>query len=232
MTIPLAVGLLDRSGKDIAATLDGKPATGTTVLTVTEAEQSFRFENVASDPVPSLLRGFSAPVKLTAQPRDRLLFLYAHDSDPFARWEAGQQLASQLLLDMAAAHRRGEDAGAGRGFHRRLRADPGGRVAGPGLRRRGAVAARRGLSGGPDDHGRCRRHPRRPQLRPAGDRHPAGRPAARRPMPPITTTAPTNSRRRRRTAGAEEPLPSYLASRPEDAEAIAGDRRSSAPATT
>ena len=109
VTIPLAVGLLDKSGQDIAATLDGNPATGTTVLTVTEAEQSFRFENVASDPVPSLLRSFSAPVKLTAQPRDRLLFLYAHDSDPFARWEAGQQLASQLLLDMAAAHRRGED---------------------------------------------------------------------------------------------------------------------------
>ena len=107
VTIPLAVGLLDQSGNDMAATLDGRAVSGTTVLTVTEAEQSFRFENVASTPVPSLLRGFSAPVKLTAQPRDRLLFLYANDGDPFARWEAGQQLASQLLLEMAADHQRG-----------------------------------------------------------------------------------------------------------------------------
>ena len=108
LTMPLAVGLLDRSGGDIAATFAGKPAKGTTVLTVTEAEQSFRFEDVPNAPVPSLLRGFSAPVKLMAQPRDRLLFLFAHDSDPFARWEAGQQLASQLLGDMIDAHRRGE----------------------------------------------------------------------------------------------------------------------------
>ena len=108
VTIPLAVGLLDPSGQDMTATLDGSTVSGTTVLTVTEAEQSFRFENVAGVPVPSLLRGFSAPVKLTAQPRDRLLFLYANDSDPFARWEAGQQLASQLLLEMAADHQRGE----------------------------------------------------------------------------------------------------------------------------
>ncbi len=108
LTIPLAVGLLDRSGGDMAPTLDGNSAEGTTVLTVTEAEQSFRFEGVPSAPVPSLLRGFSAPVKLTAQPRDRLLFLFANDSDPFARWEAGQQLASQLLLDLVAVHQRGE----------------------------------------------------------------------------------------------------------------------------
>ncbi len=105
---PLAVGLLDAAGAAIDATLDGAPTSGTTVLKVTEAEQSFRFENLASPPVPSVLRGFSAPVKLTTQPRDRLLFLYAHDSDPFARWEAGQQLATQLLLELAAAHRRGE----------------------------------------------------------------------------------------------------------------------------
>ena len=92
----------------IAATIDGNPVRGTTVLTLTEAEQRFRFEGVAEAPVPSLLRGFSAPVKLAPQPRDRLLFLFAHDTDPFARWEAGQQLATQILLDMAAAHRRGE----------------------------------------------------------------------------------------------------------------------------
>ncbi len=108
LTIPLAVGLLDQSGGPVTASIDGEPAEGTIVLTVTEAEQSFRFEGLPSAPVPSLLRGFSAPVKLMAQPRERLAFLFAHDSDPFARWEAGQQLASQILGDMIATHQRGE----------------------------------------------------------------------------------------------------------------------------
>ncbi len=58
--------------------------------------------------MPSLLRGFSAPVKLGGVPADRLRFLAAHDSDPFVRWESGQQYATGLLLQMAAAWRRGE----------------------------------------------------------------------------------------------------------------------------
>ena len=61
--------------------------------------------------MPSLLRGFSAPVKLRGVPRDRLRFLAAHDTDPFVRWDSGQQYAAAVMLDMVAAHRRGEPLG-------------------------------------------------------------------------------------------------------------------------
>jgi aminopeptidase N len=63
---------------------------------------------VAERPVPSLLRGFSAPVKLSGVPPAQLQFLAAHDTDPFVRWESAQQYATHLLLAMAAAQRRGE----------------------------------------------------------------------------------------------------------------------------
>ncbi|HCH75676.1 MAG TPA: hypothetical protein DFM08_03565, partial [Pseudomonas sp.] len=67
-------------------------AVGTSrVLAVTEAEQTFTFVDVAERPQPSLLRGFSAPVKLDyPYDRDQLMFLMQHDSDGFNRWEAGQ----------------------------------------------------------------------------------------------------------------------------------------------
>ena len=58
--------------------------------------------------MPSLLRGFSAPVKLSGVPLAQLQFLAAHDTDPFVRWESAQQYATHLLLAMAAAWRRGE----------------------------------------------------------------------------------------------------------------------------
>jgi len=68
------------------------------VLSVTEPEQSFEFA-VAANPVPSLLRGFSAPVILNYPYADAdLLYLMAHDDDPFARWEAGQRLAADIIL--------------------------------------------------------------------------------------------------------------------------------------
>ena len=110
MVIPLAMGLLDQDGSAMPAPLEGENAAqaGARVLAVTEAEQRFRFPGLARRPVPSLLRGFSAPVRLKPPTRDRLLFLFAHDDDPFARWDAGQQLASALLLEIASAARRGE----------------------------------------------------------------------------------------------------------------------------
>jgi aminopeptidase N len=58
-------------------------------------------------PVPSLFRGFSAPVKVKGISLDRLKFLAAHDSDPFARWEAGQQVATRHLLALVADWRQG-----------------------------------------------------------------------------------------------------------------------------
>lgn len=67
-----------------------------------EAKQSWTFTDVASAPVPSLLRGFSAPVKLVVngQTDADLVFLMANDSDPFNRWEAGQRLARKILLQL------------------------------------------------------------------------------------------------------------------------------------
>ncbi|MGL4965818.1 MAG: aminopeptidase N [Inquilinus sp.] len=109
--IPVALGLLDGQGRDLPVRLAGEAEakSGTRVLSLTEARQRFVFEGLAKRPVPSLFRGFSAPVKLAPQPRERLAFLFAHDSDPFNRWEAGQQLAAQLLLEGVATRRAGRD---------------------------------------------------------------------------------------------------------------------------
>ena len=104
--IPLALGLLDSTGREL--TLQGANATpGTTnqVLLITAPAQSFTFENIATRPVPSLLRGFSAPVNLDFEySDDDLALLMAHDSDPFNRWEAGQRLAVRVLLRGIAAY--------------------------------------------------------------------------------------------------------------------------------
>ena len=100
--IPLAVGLVNPNGEDMALKLEGEAAqaAGTRVLQLRSAEQSFRFVDVPQAPVPSLLRAFSAPVKLHYRYRDdELAFLMAHDSDLFNRWEAGQQLACRVALN-------------------------------------------------------------------------------------------------------------------------------------
>ncbi|MBK1728572.1 aminopeptidase N [Halorhodospira halophila] len=104
MHIPLAVGLLGRDGRPLAARRPDESTAHahTRVLELREPEQHFVFEQCPERPVPSLLRGFSAPVKLHyPYTDDDLGFLLAHDSDPFARWEAGQQLALRVLLDEA-----------------------------------------------------------------------------------------------------------------------------------
>lgn len=96
--IPVAMGLLDEAGNDLH--------TGT--LAFTQAEQIFEFKNIASRPVPSLFRNFSAPVKLKGQTRERLAFLAAKDTDLFNRWDAFQQYASVVLLDAVKAHQAGD----------------------------------------------------------------------------------------------------------------------------
>jgi aminopeptidase N len=104
------MGLLDGDGAALATRLDGETTSheGTRVLLVTEAEQRFTFIDVPGAPTPSLLRGFSAPVKLSGLTPDRLRFLAAHDTDPFVRWESGQQYATGVLLELVAAYRRNE----------------------------------------------------------------------------------------------------------------------------
>lgn len=108
--IPVELGLLDAEGESIALRLAGETAADGTsrVLSVTEAEQTFTFVDIAEKPLPSLLRGFSAPVKLSfPYDRDQLMFLMQHDSDGFNRWEAGQQLSVQVLQELIAQHQQG-----------------------------------------------------------------------------------------------------------------------------
>lgn len=100
--IPLALGLLDRDGNDLLLKLEGETqAVGTSrVLDITAPTMSFTFVEIKHPPVISLLRGFSAPVRLQAHLSDEeLAFLMMHDSDPFSRWEASQQLTERLLLN-------------------------------------------------------------------------------------------------------------------------------------
>ncbi|WP_370311939.1 aminopeptidase N [Sagittula sp.] len=90
--IPMAVGLLNPNGDEVLPT---------TLLEFNQSEQTFNFSGFAAKPVPSLLRGFSAPVVLDREAgRDEQAFLLAHDTDTFTRWDAGRQLARETLVDM------------------------------------------------------------------------------------------------------------------------------------
>ncbi|WP_373813297.1 aminopeptidase N [Neisseria dentiae] len=100
MTMPLKVALFDaENGRQIAFRRPGSSEEITeTVLLLTEAEQTFTLENVRQNAVPSLLRGFSAPVHLNYPYTDaELAVLLAADTDPFARWEAGQTLYRRAI---------------------------------------------------------------------------------------------------------------------------------------
>ncbi|MBS1228724.1 MAG: aminopeptidase [Proteobacteria bacterium] len=103
--IPVAVGLVAPQGGDLDL---GQGAT-TRILQLTQAQQSFVFENIGQAPVPSLLRDFSAPVVLEYDYSEAdLALLLAHDSDPFNRWEAGQRLYGELIRRAVASLARGE----------------------------------------------------------------------------------------------------------------------------
>jgi aminopeptidase N len=101
--IPVAVGLLGQDGRDLPLAIDGVDLGTTTVLELTQADQSFVFSGVGEQPTPSILRDFSAPVILKYGYSDaELVHLFSHDSDPVNRWEAGQRLAMSRLLKLAA----------------------------------------------------------------------------------------------------------------------------------
>ena len=103
MMIPVKIGLLNRNGEAVAFDYQGKRATEA-VLLLTEAEQTFLLEGVMEAVVPSLLRGFSAPVHLNyPYSDDDLLLLLAHDSDAFTRWEAAQTLYRRAVAANLAA---------------------------------------------------------------------------------------------------------------------------------
>ncbi|MCP5142920.1 MAG: aminopeptidase N [Chromatiales bacterium] len=105
MHIPLAIGLVGPDGADLPLRLLGESeaSEGTRVLELRAPIERFDFVDVAVEPVPSLLRGFSAPVHLEFDYSDaQLRHLLAHDSDEFSRWEAGQVLVTRLILELAA----------------------------------------------------------------------------------------------------------------------------------
>ena len=94
LLIPIAVGLLDAQGNETHPTQ---------ILEMTEREQTFMFKNVDARPVPSILRSFSAPVKLiTDLTDDDLRLLQLHDTDGFNQWEAGQTLALRTIQRVMA----------------------------------------------------------------------------------------------------------------------------------
>jgi len=114
--IPFAVGLVDLDGRDLPVNIEStalfKGARGdngrTAMLALTHAQQEFVFRQVPENPVPSLLRGFSAPVQVRYDYSDaELTHLMAYDSDAFNRWEAGQTLATRILLAVVEGARTG-----------------------------------------------------------------------------------------------------------------------------
>lgn len=97
MQIPVAVSLINSSGKDI----DLGKGEATKILNLTQQHQDFVFSDIDSPPVPSVLRNFSAPVRLKSEVADKdLAFLMVHDSDGFNRWESGQTYALRVINAM------------------------------------------------------------------------------------------------------------------------------------
>jgi aminopeptidase N len=102
LPVPVRLSLFDRSGKALPLRLEGETAAGDPerTLVLDGAERSFVFEDIEAAPVPSLLRGFSAPVILECDyVPGELAILLRHDPDGFNRWEAGQQLAGLAYDD-------------------------------------------------------------------------------------------------------------------------------------
>jgi aminopeptidase N len=147
MHIPVAVGLIGKDGKDMALKREGlvksrhsglsgivsfydvirqydsgqagmtSTEDGTIILELTKPEETFVFTGVPEEPVPSVLRGFSAPVKVKLNLTDEeRLFLMANDSDAFNRWDAGQQFAVKLILGLVRDYQKGRDLELDRSF--------------------------------------------------------------------------------------------------------------------
>ncbi len=115
--IPVAIGLLAPDGRELPVRIEGEPeeegeAPRTRVVEVDGAWREVVFTGLAERPVLSLLRGFSAPVILDyARPAEEYAFLFQHDPDPFCRWEAGQQLATEVICGLVAEEEKGRESG-------------------------------------------------------------------------------------------------------------------------
>ncbi|EHR6737577.1 aminopeptidase N [Vibrio parahaemolyticus] len=94
--IPFDIELYDSKGQVIPLIINGESVHN--VLDIKQDKQTFVFENVAEQPVPSLLREFSAPVKLEYDYSDaELIFLMKHATNDFARWDASQMLLAKYI---------------------------------------------------------------------------------------------------------------------------------------
>ncbi|EQC44068.1 membrane alanyl aminopeptidase [Bacteriovorax sp. BSW11_IV] len=112
MLIPMKLGLLNASGKDMALTLvdaSSQPQIAEGIVLLTKKEETFTFKNIDVLPVVSLNRNFSAPINLESDnSKEDLAFLMAHDSDSFNRYEAAQEFATQMMLDLVAKAQKAE----------------------------------------------------------------------------------------------------------------------------
>ena len=112
--IPFAIGLLGAEGESLPLKLAADDADAPTdrVLELTDASHTFEFHGLSERPVPSLLRGFSAPVRVFYPwTREQLTFLMSHDSDGFNRWDAGQRLAVDVINSLVSSTDGNVDAG-------------------------------------------------------------------------------------------------------------------------
>ena len=101
--IPLAIGLLGHAGTDLPIQIEGEqqPSAGTRVLELRQSVEKFKFTGLQSPPIPSLLRGLSAPVKVYYDySSEELMLLMAHDADDFNRWNAAQTLSQRIILNI------------------------------------------------------------------------------------------------------------------------------------
>jgi aminopeptidase N len=109
--IPIALALLDSQGESLPlkASAEANASSKQQVIELTEVSQAFTFYDLPQQPVASILRGFSAPVKLEYDYSDEeLMFLMAKESDDFNRWDAAQTLARNTLLKLVAAYQQGQ----------------------------------------------------------------------------------------------------------------------------
>lgn len=106
MHIPLIIDWFDRTGAPVSVNGPGDVGQNGRCLHVTEREQKFTFENCPADAIPSLHRGFCSPIMLTSDLTDgERAKLFAVDSDPYVRWQSGQELFSKYLLGKATGKR-------------------------------------------------------------------------------------------------------------------------------
>ncbi len=108
--VPVRFGLVGQNGEDLAFDSATGGRVDGDVIQLVEPSQTIVFHGVSARPVPSLLRGFSAPVRLNIEMTEAdLLFLLRTDADPFNRWQAAQTLAMRSLTTGATEARRGEN---------------------------------------------------------------------------------------------------------------------------